>query len=191
MKLEPNPRAIKCEVSLPGGGTRRMRLTPQIRRSLDLTEATSDEVVRKEWENRVRHVCKPCWELRYCPYGPLVEDFPLLHLTEEEATKPKADSGFEEACGVFGHLCPVFFVAEPFTETRELRRLGRRVPRHIMFRVVRRDNSQCQVCGKTLKDNEFEFDHIIPVSRGGSSEEHNIRVVCLGCNREKSARFIP
>src|SRR5438876_1425979 len=21
-------------------------------------------------------VCKPCWELRYCPYGPLVELFP-------------------------------------------------------------------------------------------------------------------
>lgn len=21
-------------------------------------------------------VCKPCWELKYCPYGPLVEDFP-------------------------------------------------------------------------------------------------------------------
>lgn len=22
--------------------------------------------------------CKPCWELKYCPYGPLVEYFPLL-----------------------------------------------------------------------------------------------------------------
>lgn len=22
-------------------------------------------------------VCKPCWELMYCPYGPLVETFPL------------------------------------------------------------------------------------------------------------------
>jgi hypothetical protein len=21
-------------------------------------------------------VCKPCWELKYCPYGPLVEFFP-------------------------------------------------------------------------------------------------------------------
>lgn len=21
-------------------------------------------------------VCKPCWELKYCPYGPLVEMFP-------------------------------------------------------------------------------------------------------------------
>ena len=23
-------------------------------------------------------VCKPCWELRYCPYGSLVEQFPLI-----------------------------------------------------------------------------------------------------------------
>ena len=23
-------------------------------------------------------VCKPCWELHYCPYGPLVEQFPLM-----------------------------------------------------------------------------------------------------------------
>ena len=22
-------------------------------------------------------VCKPCWELKYCPYGILVEEFPL------------------------------------------------------------------------------------------------------------------
>jgi hypothetical protein len=27
---------------------------------------------------RLEHiVCKPCWELKYCPYGPLVEFFPL------------------------------------------------------------------------------------------------------------------
>ncbi|MGA2916251.1 MAG: HNH endonuclease [Sedimentisphaerales bacterium] len=27
---------------------------------------------------RLKHiVCKPCWELKYCPYGPLVEFFPL------------------------------------------------------------------------------------------------------------------
>jgi len=26
-------------------------------------------------------VCKPCWELKYCPYGPLVELFPLYDAT--------------------------------------------------------------------------------------------------------------
>ncbi len=24
-------------------------------------------------KRRVKSVCKPCWEIKYCPYGPLVE----------------------------------------------------------------------------------------------------------------------
>ncbi len=28
-------------------------------------------------QHRVKAVCKPCWEIKYCPYGPLVEEFPL------------------------------------------------------------------------------------------------------------------
>ena len=84
----------------------------------------------------------------------------------------------------------MFFVNEPFTETNEMRRISRNIPRHIMMRVVRRDNNQCQICGKILKDNEIEFDHIIPISKGGSSEENNIRVTCLDCNRNKSSKFV-
>lgn len=97
----------------------------------------------------------------------------------------------EKACSIFGHLCPVFFVNEPFTETDELRKVGRRISRAVMIRVVRRDNNQCQVCGQVLRDDEIEFDHIIPVSKGGSSEEHNLRVTCLKCNRRKAAEFSP
>jgi hypothetical protein len=37
---------------------------------------------------RLKHVvCKPCWELKYCPYGPLVEYFPLV---DEEDPIPLA-----------------------------------------------------------------------------------------------------
>ena len=100
-------------------------------------------------------------------------------------------SDVEKSCTVFGHMCPVFFMNEPLTETQDLRRIGHRVPRSVMLRVVRRDNNQCQTCGKVLKDDEIEFDHIIPVSKGGSSEEHNVRVACLECNRTKSARYVP
>ena len=35
-------------------------------------------------------VCKPCWELKYCPYGPLVEQFPLFpEMQEIEEVKSK------------------------------------------------------------------------------------------------------
>lgn len=100
---------------------------------------------------------------------------------------------FEEgSCSVFGHVCPVFFTAEAMTETKEERRIGRRsLNFKTMMRIVRRDDYRCQHCRKKLEDTEVEFDHIIPVSRGGSSEEHNLRLTCYDCNRDKSDDFTP
>jgi len=97
----------------------------------------------------------------------------------------------EKQCSVFGHLCPVFFVNEPFTETGSSRRITRTIPRDVMMRVVRRDNNQCQLCGEVLRDSDIEFDHIIPFSKGGTTEEQNLRVTCLDCNRTKGKSFDP
>lgn len=307
-------------------------------------EADADDVeVWADWKSRTSKVCKPCWELKYCPYGPMVEQSPLLpviqsdtrehnkylqecldtgligsveNLTDETRAKYEAwladeeilisqamfdirqrlfwsemnghtnveefltkslrgplppiekyrvpydqhsprllsiddvpeefrdevrgsierrkkkyqealQSGeiderkpleparrtyFEEmlkrdpedlpeeippefqqaACEEFGHICPVFFVAESITETAALRRLGRQTISYATkARIVRRDNHTCQECGKHLMDHEVEFDHIIPVSRGGSSEESNLRLTCFDCNRDKSDEFSP
>lgn len=92
----------------------------------------------------------------------------------------------ETACNVYGHVCPVFFAANSVTETADARRRGRYISFETKIRVVRRDNHTCQHCGKHLLDTEVEFDHIIPVSKGGSSEEHNVRLTCFSCNRTKS-----
>jgi hypothetical protein len=89
------------------------------------------------------------------------------------------------SCNIFGHICPVFFSAEAITETSTERRRGRYIPFKVKVRVVRRDNYTCQHCGTHLKDDEVEFDHRIPIARGGSSEEHNIRLTCFDCNRDK------
>jgi hypothetical protein len=129
------------------------------------------------WKKRVKAVCKPCWEIKYCPYGPLVEQFPL---------KEEPDS---QSCRIFGHDCPVFHVAEPFTETRELRKLSRDISRPTQFRVLKRENQICSVCAKNVQDGDIHFDHIIPYSKGGSSDESNIRLLCDSCNSRKSDRF--
>ena len=42
----------------------------------------------------------PCKKLGYCPYGYLVEDFPVEELRSEKG------------CPVYGHVCPVFSTAE-------------------------------------------------------------------------------
>ncbi len=130
-----------------------------------------------DWKRRVSSVCKPCWELKYCPYGPLVEEFPIQKKRNNKS------------CRIFGHDCPVFYAAEPFTETRELRRISRHIPRDIQFKVLKRDNQICRVCGRNVFENDIHFDHIIPFSKGGPTEDHNIRLVCSSCNQKKSNFF--
>ena len=50
--------------------------------------------------------------------------------------------------------------------------------------VWRRDGGQCVRCGSR---DRLEFDHIIPVARGGSSTARNIELLCELCNRLKAA----
>ncbi len=88
-----------------------------------------------------------------------------------------------------GHDCPVFYVAEPLTETKELRNINRNIPRVTQFKVLKRENQICSDCGKSVKDEDVEFDHIIPWSKGGSSDENNVRLLCRDCNRKRGNKF--
>lgn len=62
-------------------GNRKSRKTPihpSIKETLGYEKSQPDEEVFADWKERTTRVCKPCWELKYCPYGPLVEQLPLL-----------------------------------------------------------------------------------------------------------------
>ena len=52
--------------------------------------------------------------------------------------------------------------------------------------VFQRDGGQCQKCGSR---ELLQFDHVIPVALGGSSEPENLQLLCATCNREKSDRL--
>ena len=197
-------------------------------------EGESDEQLVSRWEGRVRDRVKPCWELDFCPYGPLVEEYPLLprevkpvESTREDIEKPIRESSCSEcgasqeveewvlddwrgqlerlnvlpdketipkvfitaSCKAFGHLCPVCFLAEEFTETDNIRSNGGpSVPPAMAIRVARRDNYTCQLCGTPLLDRDIEFDHVIPIGRGGATKESNLRVTCRKCNRAKGVK---
>ncbi len=60
---------------------------------------------------------------------------------------------------------------------------GRDIPQKVKDSVWRRDGGKCVKCGTTVN---LEFDHIIPVSLGGSNTYRNIQLLCQTCNRKKS-----
>lgn len=207
---------------------KRLKLHPSIKHALRLPAEVNGAEVLRDWNRRTRMLCKPCWELHYSPYGPMVEDFPVLPPVRAEAREHNEglqsslrsgrlpdgrpldaqrrksfrrmvadykDGDFPEtmprvlheaSCRIFGHLCPVFFVAEPLTETVTLRAHTRTISREVMLKVVRRDGQICQRCHEPVRDDEVEFDHVIPFSKGGRSTAENLRLVHRDCNRRKS-----
>ena len=50
------------------------------------------------------------------------------------------------------------------------------------WRILKRDNFRCVLCGSDATDRKLHIDHIIPVSEGGNSNMKNLRVLCDACN---------
>jgi len=46
---------------------------------------------------------------------------------------------------------------------------------------------KCHYCGRTFPPSELTMDHVIPVSRGGRSDRHNVVPCCKECNSRKKA----
>lgn len=151
-------------------------LTPDLKKRI---KAKVDKL-KQEIKTGVEDDRKPLDPVRRKFFEKCVSEF---NVEDHPESIPKIIS--EASCNIFGHICPVVFVGESITETSERRRRGRYIPFKTKIRIVRRDNYTCQECSKHLNDDEVEFDHIIPVSKGGSTEEHNLRLTCFDCNRDK------
>ena len=57
------------------------------------------------------------------------------------------------------------------------------IPQDVKDKVWNRDNGKCIQCGS---NENLEFDHIIPLSKGGANTYRNIQLLCESCNRSKS-----
>lgn len=57
------------------------------------------------------------------------------------------------------------------------------IPMDIANAVWNRDGGKCCMCGS--KEN-LEFDHIIPISKGGATTFRNLQILCKNCNIKKS-----
>ncbi len=61
-----------------------------------------------------------------------------------------------------------------------------RIPESVRIEVWRRDQGKCARCGSREK---LEYDHIVPVTRGGSNTARNVELLCEVCNRSQRDRI--
>ena len=57
------------------------------------------------------------------------------------------------------------------------------IPSDIRRAVFERDGGQCVECGATF---DLQYDHVLPVARGGATTIENLQLLCADCNRRKS-----
>ena len=75
-------------------------------------------------------------------------------------------------------------VEQPNYEDRSAKR---RIPDPVRAEVLLRDGARCRSCRTSVN---LEVDHIIPVSKGGKTEESNLQTLCRRCNRRKWKKLV-
>jgi len=63
---------------------------------------------------------------------------------------------------------------------------SRQISQEVKDSVWNRDGGVCVECGS---NENIEFDHIIPFSKGGANTYRNIQLLCENCNRTKSDKI--
>ncbi len=72
----------------------------------------------------------------------------------------------------------------PAAVASEQRSRRQSIPEKVRHEVWRRDQGRCVDCNSRER---LEFDHVVPISRGGSNTARNIELRCEVCNRRKAA----
>ena len=75
-------------------------------------------------------------------------------------------------------------IEQPNYEDRSAKR---RIPDPMRAEVLLRDGARCRRCQTAVN---LEVDHIIPVSKGGKTEESNLQTLCRRCNRRKWKKLV-
>ena len=65
----------------------------------------------------------------------------------------------------------------------------RKLTNALRYKILRRDEFRCVLCGATSADEGLEVDHIIPVARKGKTTPDNLRTLCHTCNSGKGTKL--
>lgn len=58
----------------------------------------------------------------------------------------------------------------------------------ISKQILKRDNYICSYCNQV--GGILEIDHIIPITKGGTNDFHNLTTSCRKCNRQKKDKTV-
>ncbi|QQL45888.1 HNH endonuclease [Sulfuriroseicoccus oceanibius] len=159
---------------MPGGLTARLKgcTTDHLRRRKALKQLVNDH---RFWEE-IEHEPAPygdsgIWFFKDCEFDiTAVEDF------DDEDIALTIREAFDRERKAMERLRTKFSGMASESRQREP------IPEKVRIFVWQRDGGRCVSCG----DNEnLEFDHIIPFSKGGSATERNIQLLCRTCNASK------
>lgn len=64
-----------------------------------------------------------------------------------------------------------------------------KVTKDVKMTIYKAYNGKCCRCGKELETWEMTIDHILPISRGGTSDIDNLQLMCKSCNSKKGTRI--
>lgn len=65
-----------------------------------------------------------------------------------------------------------------------------KVTASVRYDVMKRNGFRCVLCGRSKQDGVIlHVDHIIPVSKGGTSDMSNLRTLCSDCNLGKRDKY--
>lgn len=79
------------------------------------------------------------------------------------------------------------------TTTAQIKEQRALMTRKLRAYIKERDNYTCCICKNSVYNEPnllLEVDHIIPISKGGMTEENNLQTLCWKCNRAKADKII-
>ena len=74
--------------------------------------------------------------------------------------------------------------------SRRARVQGARVEYVNFERVAKRDRLRCHICKRKVRLAELNFDHVIPLAKGGAHCEANLAVAHRRCNFQKHDKVL-
>lgn len=78
------------------------------------------------------------------------------------------------------------YISKRGTQIWEHRRRNRKsVPGSIRYKVLRRADGRCELCGISKEEKALEVDHITPKNLGGVDSIDNYQALCFTCNANK------